>query len=314
MKVSVVVCAYSIERYDDVCEAVESLLAQTYEDIEIILIIDGNETLFERLQSEFGNQEAVTLWCNEENKGLSYSRTRGVEQANGSVIAFLDDDAIAEPDWIEQLVRGYEESDAIAVGGRMVPEWMVGRPPYLPEEFNWLVGANYERRLNDWTEVRNTLGSNMSFRREVFEETGGFDEQMGLKGDSQVQSEETELAMRMYDTFGQGMLYNPEAVVAHKVFHYRTKPSWLCRRAFWQGYSKRALKHLDVDGPGDAESEFLEHLLFSSVPRRISELIRRPSHTGLQQLLMLFLLTGCVGFGYVYGIIRYRYRNASISA
>jgi glycosyltransferase involved in cell wall biosynthesis len=310
MKVSVVVCAYSMERYDDVCEAVESVLAQTYEDIEIILIIDGNEALLERLQSEFGNQEATTLRCNEENKGLSYSRTRGVELATGSVIAFLDDDAIAEPDWIEELVRGYEETDAIAVGGRMVPEWIVGRPSYLPEEFNWLVGANYERRLDEWTEVRNTLGSNMSFRRDVFEETGGFDEQMGLKGDSQVQSEETELAMRMYDTFGQGMLYNPDAVVAHKVFDYRTNPRWLCRRAFWQGYSKRALKQLDVEGPGDAESEFLEHLLFSSVPRRISGLTRRPSLADIQQLLMLFLLTACVGFGYLYGIVRYQYQTA----
>jgi len=302
-----------MERYDDVCEAVESVLAQTHGDIEIIIIIDGNQVLFERLQSEFADQEAVAIQCNEENKGLSYSRTRGVEQANGSVIAFLDDDAIAEPDWIEQLVRGYEESDAIAVGGRMVPEWIVGRPSYLPEEFNWLVGANYESRLDDWTEVRNTLGSNMSFRQEVFKETGGFDEQMGLKEDSQVQSEETELAMRMYDTFGRGMLYNPDAVVAHKVFEYRTKPGWLCRRAFWQGYSKRALKQLDVEGPGDAESEFLGHLLFSSVPRRIYGLIRRPSLAGLQQLLMLFLLTACVGFGYVYGIVRYQYRTASIA-
>lgn len=314
MKVSVVVCAYSMERYDDVCEAVESVLAQTHEDIEIILIIDGNEALFERLQSEFGNQEAVTIRCNEENEGLSYSRTRGVEIASGSVIAFLDDDATAEPDWIEELIRAYEESDAVAVGGRMVPEWIVGRPPHLPEEFNWLVGANYERRLDDWTEVRNTLGSNMSFRREVFEETGGFDEQMGLKGDSQVQSEETELAMRMYDAFGRGMLYNPDAVVAHKVFKYRTRPSWLCRRAFWQGYSKRALKQLDVDGPGDAESEFLEHLLCSSVPRRISGLIRRPSLADIQQLLMLFILTACVGLGYLYGIVRYRSRAVVDSA
>jgi glycosyltransferase involved in cell wall biosynthesis len=53
MKDSVVVCAYWIERCNDVCEAVESVLSQTYEDIEIILVIDGNEALSERLQSEF---------------------------------------------------------------------------------------------------------------------------------------------------------------------------------------------------------------------------------------------------------------------
>lgn len=306
MEVSVVVCAYSMKRYDDVCEAIESVLSQTYDNIDVILVIDGNEELFERLQSEFDNQEAVTIQCNEKNRGLSYSRTRGIDLANGSVIAFLDDDAIAHPDWIEQLVHGYNETDAIAVGGRMMPKWVAGKPSYLPEEFNWLVGANYEPRLDDWTEVRNTLGSNMSFRREVFEETGGFDEQMGLQGDSQVQSEETELAMRMYDTFGQGMLYNPDAIVEHKIFQYRTKVVWLCRRAFWQGYSKQRLKQINEDGSDDAESEFLEHLLFSSMPRRISRLTRSPSLAKLQQLLMLFILTACVGLGYVYGIITYQ--------
>jgi len=306
MEVSVVVCAYSMKRYDDVCEAIESILSQTYDNIDVILVIDGNEELFGRLQSEFANQEAVTIQCNEKNRGLSYSRTRGIDLASGSVIAFLDDDAIAHPDWIEQLLHGYNETDAIAVGGRMMPKWVAGKPSYLPEEFNWLVGANYEPRLDDWTEVRNTLGSNMSFRREVFEETGGFDEQMGLQCDSQVQSEETELAMRMYDTFGQGMLYNPDAIVEHKIFQYRTKIMWLCRRAFWQGYSKHRLKQINASGSDDAESEFLEHLLFSSMPRRISRLTRSPSLAKLQQLLMLFILTACVGLGYVYGIITYQ--------
>ncbi|PHQ39382.1 glycosyl transferase family A [Halorubrum persicum] len=299
MKVSVVVCAYSMERYDDVCEAVESVLAQTHEDIEIILIIDGNEALFERLQSEFGNQEAVTLRCNEENKGLSYSRTQGVEQANGSVIAFLDDDAIAEPNWIEELVRGYEETDAIAVGGLMVPEWVAGRPDFLPEEFYWLIGANYEPRLEAWAEVRNTLGSNMSFRREVFEEVGGFDEQVGLKGDNQIQAEETELAMRMYDVLGKGMLYNPNAVVAHKVFDYRTEPRWLLRRAFWQGYSKRAIETLDVEGPNDPEQAFLRHLLFIAIPSRIRSFVRTAEIKEIQQIVAILLLTATVGAGYL---------------
>ena len=244
MKVSVVVCAYSMNRYGDVCDAVRSILDQTYDNIEIIIVVDGNLSLFEQLQSKFSDQEVVTVRCNEENMGLSYSRTQGVELASGSVVAFLDDDAIAHPDWIEQLVRGYKETDAIAVGGRMIAKWIAGRPPYLPEEFNWLIGVNYEHRLDNWTEVRNTLGSNMSFRREVFEETGGFDEQM-------------------------------------------------------------ALTDLDLDSPTDEESTFLKHLAFSSVPNRVSKFISQPSLAKLQQLLLLLVLTSCVGLGYAYGAITY---------
>ena len=304
MKMSVVVCTYATERYPDFYEAVKSLLNQTYESVEVILIIDGNNKLFERTRRAFGNHEDIIIHCNEGNNGLSYSRTKGVELASGDVIAFLDDDAIAEDDWIAQLVAGYERTDAIAVGGRMVPEWVVDRPDFFPEEFFWLIGANYEQRLKDWSEVRNTLGSNMSFRHEVFDAVGGFDEQVGLKGDNQIQAEETELAMRMYDEFGKGMLYNPDAVVAHKVFEYRIEPTWLFRRAFWQGYSKRAVSELEVDGPASEEADFLAHLAFSSVPRRILRLIREPELAEIKQLMMLGTLTACVGLGYMYGLLR----------
>lgn len=304
MDVSVVVCTYADERFEDFVDAVESLQTQTYEQVEVVLVIDGNEGVTQRTRERFGDEEGIQIHCNERNRGLSYSRTRGLEQATGDVIAFLDDDAVARPDWVEQLVRGYEKTDAIAVGGRMVPEWVAGRPAHLPEEFSWLVGVNYEPRLEQWTEVRNTLGSNMSFRAAVFEELGGFDEQVGLTADSQIQADETEFGIRLQEAFGKGMLYQPDAVVAHKVFEYRTEPGWLCRRAFWQGYSKRLLADRSDDAVGDNEADFLSHLATSAVPRRLRELLRSPSLSMASQLVMLFVLTVCVGAGYLWGLLR----------
>jgi Glycosyltransferases, probably involved in cell wall biogenesis len=303
MRVSVVVCTYEEKRYADFCEVIESVLDQTYETVEIVLVVDGNQAVFERAHAEFGDYEDIVLHCNDENSGLSYSRTQGVELASGEVVAFLDDDAIARENWVEQLVAGYEQTDAIAVGGRMVPKWVADEPAFLPEEFYWLIGVDYEARLEDWTEVRNTFGSNMSFRMEVFEAVGGFDEQVGLTGDSQIQAEETELAMRMYDKFGRGMLYNSDAVVAHKVFGYRTDPQWLSNRAFWQGYSKYAVKNLDAEGPPSEEADFLTHLIVSSVPRRLAGLVRTPTITNGQQLVVLLVLTACVGIGYLYAAL-----------
>ena len=303
MEVSVVICVYAMDRYQSFVEAVESVLGQTHDSVEAVLIVDGNQEVYNRVKKRFGDRDDVVIHCNDENRGLSFSRTKGVELSSGEVIAFLDDDAIAEPDWIEILVDGYEQTDAIAVGGRMVPEWVAGRPSFLPEEFYWLIGANYEERLEPWSEVRNTLGSNMSFRRTVFKEVGGFDEGVGLTGNNQIQAEETEFAMRMYDAFGKGMLYVPDAVVAHKVFDYRTKPGWLIRRAFWQGYSKRAVEELDTGGPSNEEAAFLWHLVASSIPRRVTGLVRDPSVENTQQLAMLFVLTACVGFGYLYRLL-----------
>ncbi|RJX49973.1 glucosyl-dolichyl phosphate glucuronosyltransferase [Halonotius pteroides] len=304
MKVSVVICVYSMDRYKSFIEAVESVLAQTYDPIEVVLVIDGNEDMYDRIEEQFGKRADTVIHCNEENRGLSYSRTKGVELSSGEAVAFLDDDAIAKPDWIETLVFAYEQTDAIAVGGKMVPEWVAGKSSFLPEEFYWLVGANYEERLEPWSEVRNTLGSNMSFRREVFDKIGGFNEGVGLTADDQIQAEETEFAMRMYDTFAKGMLYVPDAIVAHKIFEYRTKPMWLCKRAFWQGYSKRAIEELNSDEPSNEEAAFLRHLADSAVPKRIRGIICDPSIKKIQQLVMLVVLTACVGLGYVYGVVR----------
>ncbi|MFQ3294651.1 MAG: hypothetical protein ACI8VE_001729, partial [Natrialbaceae archaeon] len=152
-------------------------------------------------------------------------------------------------------------------------------------------------------EVRNTFGSNISFRREAFEELGGFDENLGRKGDNQVQGEETEIAARMYEEYGERVWYTPDAKVGHKVFDYRTDPVWLLKRAFWQGYSKRVMDDL-VDDDGQ-EGEFLKQLLLNFVPNRLAGLVRKPSLTDAEQLVMLVVLTAAVGFGFLYGLVRY---------
>ncbi len=89
MKVSVVVCTYADERFPDFCEAVESVLGQTYDSVEAVLVIDGNQSVFGRVCEEFGEREEVVIHCNEENQGVSASRTRGAELASGDVVAFI---------------------------------------------------------------------------------------------------------------------------------------------------------------------------------------------------------------------------------
>lgn len=303
MKVSVVVCTYAPDLYDDLCEAVESLLAQTYEPVEVVVVVDGNDDLCGRLEQEWGDHNDVIVGCNDDNRGLSASRNHGIELAEGDVIAFMDDDAVADERWVEELVSVYRERDVEAVGGRMTPRWVAGKPGFLPAEFYWLIGVTH-RGFPDEGEVRNTFGSNISFRAEVFDAIGGFDEELGRKGDKHVQGEETELAARLREEYGGTVYYNPEAEVAHKVFAYRTQLAWLVKRAFWQGYSKRVMAGLVEDS--GTETAFLRRLLVEFVPDRLTGLVRSPSTENLAQLLTLFVLTGAVGAGYGYGLARER--------
>jgi len=108
MKVSVIISTYSLNMYEEFIDAVESIISQTYGDIEIIVIIDGSEKsniVHERVQSRYGDK--VRIHENEENIGVIQGRNIGAEMATGDVIAFMDDDAVANDQWVEKLVDVY---------------------------------------------------------------------------------------------------------------------------------------------------------------------------------------------------------------
>ena len=306
MKVSVVICTYSPDIYEHFCDAVESVLAQTHDPVELVLVVDGNEELHERVVDDFGDHPGVETHCNEENVGLSASRNNALAYVTGDVVAFMDDDAVADERWVEELVAVYESTDAIAAGGRMTPLWVAGKPRFLPEEFYWLVGVNPPGFADAGEEVRNTYGSNISFRAWVLDELDGFETQVGRRGEKNLQAEEPELCVRMRERYGQGVVYNPEATVGHKVFGYRTEFRWLLERAFWQGYSKRGLETVVSEDATDTETEFLTELLFESVPSRVGSFVRSPSLSKLLQFVTLFVFTAVVGFGYLYGVLKWR--------
>jgi glycosyltransferase involved in cell wall biosynthesis len=303
MKVSVVVCTYTMDRYGPFTEAVESVLSQTHEPLEVVLVVDGNEEVFERVRRDYADHENVVLHNNDRNRGISYSRTKGAELASGEVVAMIDDDAVAEPDWIERLVATYESTDAIAVGGRVEPDWQVRRPEFFPEEFYWLVGCDEREFGEHGEEVRNTYGSNISYRREPFLEVGGYDESTGRKGDRHIQAHEAPVCIRIRREYGKGVIYNTEAVVHHKLFDYRGDFWWLTKRSFWQGYSKRVMSVILPETAGD-ESEYLLNLVFRWIPERVDDLVRRPASYKLKQLVAIFVFTAAVGFGYLYGLTK----------
>jgi glycosyltransferase involved in cell wall biosynthesis len=288
--------------YDAFREAVESVLEQSYGDVELVVVVDGTDAVYERLLQEYADHPDVVAHCNESNRGLAASRNEGARLATGDVVAFMDDDAIADENWVAELVAAYEDHDAVAVGGKMTPAWVAGRPRWLPQEFYWLVGVTQRGFADGPGEVRNTFGSNISCRRDVFLELDGFDESIGLKGASQLQAEEPEFGTRLHAETGEWMWYTPDAEVAHKVFEHRTRLDWLAQRAFWQGYSKRAMEDLTPDA-GGTERAFLGRLLGEFVPQRLRGLVRSPAIEKVTQLAALFVFTGIVGLGYCYGIV-----------
>ena len=305
MEVSVVIATHSMARYSELRDAVESILAQRYGQVELVLVVDGTDAVADRARREFGDRESVRVHCLPENRGVSAARTHGAELATGDVVAFLDDDAVANPDWIERLVTAYDDHGALAVGGRMTGDWRGGRPWYLPTEFDWLVGVTYPSFAEAGEEVRNTFESNLSVRRDVFLELGGFDPDLGPTAERYRHGEGAAFGERLRAEYGRGVVYAPDAVVEHTVFEYRTRPGFLARRAFQQGVSKRRLsrEHTDPDRSASTEGAYLFRLLTEHVPLRLRALVTSPSLRSVGQLCALCVLTVLVGLGYLWAIL-----------
>jgi glycosyltransferase involved in cell wall biosynthesis len=273
MKVSVVICTYSMDRYEVFCGAVNSVIQQTYEPLEVVLIVDGNEIVYERVVTKYGEVENVLCHNNDENRGITYSRTEGAELASGEIVAIIDDDAEADPDWIETLVEMYEETGAVAVGDQVIPDWQVEKPDFFPDEFYLLVNREEKGFSEHMEEIRNTYGSNISSRRDVLLNVGGYDANTGRKGDKHIQAHESTIGARIRREYGRGVVNDPDEKVHHKLFEYRDDCRWLENRSFWQGYSKRIMDHMISDAAGN-KNEYLADLLRKHVPERLVSLVR----------------------------------------
>lgn len=209
---------------------------QTLPAAEIIIVVDHNPQLLKRVKDHMPD---VIVVENTEERGLSGARNTGTTVAKGNIVAFLDDDAIATPDWLMLLKEGYEDPQILGVGGPVLPLWSERKPAWLPEEFYWVVGCSYRGMPQSSQLIRNPIGANMSFRRGVFDAVGGFRSSIGRVGTRPLGCEETELCIRARQYWPQrGFLYQAQASVFHRVPGNRTNWHYFFSRCYSEGISK----------------------------------------------------------------------------
>jgi len=309
MLVSVIVPSYSMDNYYNLRGAIDSLLNQSYPDIEIIVAISTSKELYEKIVKAYNIQGKVKVIFSEQGLGAAAARNVGIKNASGDILAFIDDDAIADDRWVEELVNAYKEPGVKAVGGKILPLWLPCKPEYFPEELYWLVGVTHNSFSPDRiAEVRSAFGANMRFRREVFDQVGLFNESFGFvrQRASYIQAEEVELSLRMTGKFGVGVIYNPAAIVHHKIPVTKTRLKVLLKRSFYQGYSKALLGKMKLCRDCiSIERSHLKDLLIQYIPRKIKKVFSGPSRvTGIKQIIILVCCIFAVGLGFIHGHIR----------
>ncbi|MEV7008063.1 glycosyltransferase family 2 protein [Streptosporangium sp. NPDC051022] len=307
MKTSVVICVYTEERWEDIRAAVESVERQRREPHEIILVVDYNPDLHLRLKREYPRAIVVE---NTQEKGLSGGKNTGAATASGDIVAYLDDDAIAEPGWLEALEEGFQDPAVVGVGGLTRPLWATGhRPGWFPHEFDWTVGCTYRGMPTDRAPIRNVMGGNAAFRRELVGQVGGFHTGIGRSVQGRkprpLGCEETEFCIRLSQRIpGAVMLFEPDAVIGHKVPAVRSRFAYFRSRCYAEGLSK-ALVTQSV-GAGDGLSSERAHAL-KALPlgalRGVGEALRGdPSGLGRAGAIVVGL--AWTTWGYVVGSLR----------
>ena len=237
--IAAIICTHNRDTY--LGAAIESLLAQEQEDFEVIVVnnrsTDGTKDVINayRDHPKFKAVDEPVL-------GLSSARNRGAKETQAPILAYLDDDAIASPQWLKILTKAFADQAKLAIaGGRVTLIWPEDQscPPWLSENLTQALGFyNLGDKTLDIQEPGLTpRGLNYSIRRDFLEQVGGFDTNLGRVGKNLLSNEElfmTELALSK----GWQVAYLPEALVAHNVAPERLHPAWFLNRSWWQGVSE----------------------------------------------------------------------------
>jgi len=307
-RVSVVICAYTEKRWDDLVSAVAALEAQTRPAEEVIVVIDHNDDLFNRAQAEISG---ITLLIKNTNpRGLSGARNTGIAQATGDILVFIDEDAAAVPTWLENLLAPFADPTVMGVGGKITPLWLDGEPSWFPNEFNWVVGCTYRGTPVNTAPVRNLIGCNMSFRREVFDEVGTFRDGIGRIGTLPVGCEETELCIRARQHWTQReFIYEPSAEVHHRVPGSRGTWAYFRSRCYAEGISKALISEfVGTEDSLSSERTYTLQTLPSGVLFGLRDTLRG-DFSGLLRSVAIVTGLGTTGIGYLAGKWQNRRRH-----
>jgi len=304
---SVVVSTYDDRRWEDLVACLRSLDEQTNPPLEVIVVVDHNPELLARAAKAFSSAKVVE---NGRPRGLAGARNTGIDVARGEIVAFIDDDARAEPGWLESLAGCFARPETVGAGGALLPLWQSPAPAWLPPEFYWAIGCSYTGLPEELAPVRNPIGANMAVRATVLREVDGFREGDEDSTPREIRSrgvvraggnvpDDTDLAIRVNQLRPRGVwLYQPRARVLHTVTAERASLRYFLRRCHEEGAGKANLSRYVGSTDGlRSERRHLAVVLPRGVARGLRDLVTGDPQGGLRAAaIILGLLWSATGF------------------
>ena len=242
IKISAVICTYNQENY--LRKAINSLVNQSLssEEFEIVIVDNASTDNTKKVVEEFSHVSNIK-YVYEPRLGLSYARNTGFKNAVGKYIAYLDDDAVVCPKWLEYIIKAFESNPgAGCVGGKIAPIWESPRPKWLHDQLlSWLTTLDHGSTPKFLEDKEWVWGTNMSFLAERLKISGGFRTSLGRKGSLLLSGEEMQLQDNIRER-GYKIYYDPKIEVSHHVHPERLTKEWFFNRFFWQAVTDVEMK------------------------------------------------------------------------
>ena len=241
--ISIVICTYN--RADYIFDALESLRNQTIskEVFEVIIVnnnsTDNTETICKNYIKKYADHQFYYL--NEPLQGSSFARNTGASIAKSPLLCFMDDDAVANTDYLEKIVLFFEtHSTAGGLGGRIVPKYIPAEPKWMSHFVSSLVGNfNYNKQVVAFAANKYPLESNMVVKKVDFDTIKGFNTALpGVKGTLRIGGEGKDFFLRL-KALGRTIFYDPSVIVQHVVETAKLTREYMYRVASGIGRGER---------------------------------------------------------------------------
>lgn len=262
IKISVIICSYNREAFIE--QAMSSLAGQDFDrDSFEVIVVDNNsadntENVCKNfIQTKPGYQ---FYYFNEPQQGSSPARNTGARNAKGELLIFMDDDAIAEKNFLKNAWEFYStHKDVQGFGGRIIPKYIPAEPEWMSKYVSALVGNfNYSDTVVEFEPNRYPLESNMAVTKKVFDEVGGFNTALpGVKGKLRIGGEGKDFYFRVKEK-GYRIFYVPYMIVQHVVEAEKLTADYLHRVASGIGRGER--RRIEPLGKGAFWKKYFEYL------------------------------------------------------
>jgi GT2 family glycosyltransferase len=301
---SVVIATHTLQRRKALTDAVCSVMSQQQHPHEVVVAVDNNTDLYEWVRRKL--PEAVAVY-NQHARGASATRNAGARVAEGSVLVFLDDDAVARPDWLQNLIAPLSRPGVVGVGGQVEPVWLGRSPKWMPEEFLWVVGASYRGLPTTAAPVRNVWSENMAVARADFWAVDGFREGFGKTG-QRSQPEDTDFCIRLASAMeGRTWWYEPSARIGHSVPPSRGTFRFFIQRCYNEGQGKAVIAtFLGLHEGLRDERRHATRTLPEGMCRELRQAVAGREFAAAQRAAAIGVGFGAAGLGYLTRRVRLR--------